>query len=157
MTPPPSPRQPSAVTIARYGPTDGRKGINEEAIPKPPSPKLPAIERTTRQEERFEMFQRRIEEQARPGTTEAKRKSRLSRQGTNILDSVDGSFMINSGSEEENPVPLVKVLDGTVMEENQDQPNFRLAAGVVLREALKTTIGDAIDGRSLGPDSTWVD
>ena len=69
VTPPPSPRQPSAVTIAQYGPTDGRKGINEEAIPKPPSPKLPAIERTTRQEERFEMFQRRIEEQARPGTT----------------------------------------------------------------------------------------
>jgi hypothetical protein len=160
VTPPPSPRQPSAVTIARYGPTDGRKGINEEAIPKPPSPKLPAIERTTRQEERFEKFQRRVEEEARPGTTETKRKSRLSRQGTHMLpysDSLDGSFMINSGSEEENPVPLVKELGGPVMEEDQDQPNFRLAAGVVLREALKTTIGDAIDGRSLGPDSTWVD
>merc|ERR1719214_547498 len=74
VTPPPSPRQPSTATIAQYGPTDGTKGINEEAIPKPPSPKLPAIERTTRQEERFEKFRRRVEEEARPGTTEAKRK-----------------------------------------------------------------------------------
>merc|ERR1712118_598774 len=51
-----------------------------------------------------------------------------------------------------------KLSDGEgVMTEHQDQPNFRLAAGVVLREALKTTIGDAIDGGSLGADSTWVD
>merc|ERR1719478_1272672 len=61
VTPPPSPRGPSTATIARYGPTEGTKGINEEAMPQPPPPKRPEITRTKKQEERFEEFQQAIE------------------------------------------------------------------------------------------------
>merc|ERR1719335_2101643 len=62
VTPPPSPRGPSSANIAQYGPTDGTKGIKEEAVPEPPPPSLPVIKRTARQEERFDKFQAQIDQ-----------------------------------------------------------------------------------------------
>jgi len=38
----------------------------------------------------------------------------------------------------------------------QDAANFRVAVAQVLRQALATSIGDAIDGRSLG-EHTWIE
>jgi hypothetical protein len=151
VSPPPSPRGPSSANIAAYGPTEGRKGVNEEAVPEPPAAKLPEITRTARQEARFEEFHEAIE-----SAKQKEVKKRMTRMGSmNRSDSIPQS---PSGTEEEMSTDnFHKPNDGAVLLEHQDQPNFRLAAGVVLREALKTTIGDAIDGRSLGAESTWVD
>merc|ERR1719240_2552741 len=75
VTPPPSPRGPSAPAIAQYGPTDGTKGINEDAVPQPPPPTLPEIKRSDMQQERFEEFQAEIE-RASAKVEEARRLTR---------------------------------------------------------------------------------
>jgi hypothetical protein len=163
VTPPPSPRGPSTANIAQYGPTDGTKGLKEEAVPEPPPPSLPEIIRTASEEERFEHYQTRLEQEKQKEV-----KKRLTRfemgskaEGDSDPSDTKGSIYVPhspSGTDEElSTDKFFKPTDGAVMLEHQDQPNFRLAAGVVLREALKTTIGDTIDGRSLGADSTWVD
>merc|ERR1719335_219224 len=56
VTPPPSPRGPSSANIAEFGPTEGARGVQEDAIPAPPPDTLPEIKRTPEQEARFNAF-----------------------------------------------------------------------------------------------------
>jgi hypothetical protein len=139
VSPPPSPRGPAATAVARDGPTDPGDAVLEP----PPAPTPPVLEMTDEQKSRAQKHKDKTKEKLEA----------TGRVTVMAAPSLEHSISTPEDSKEEEEEDN---LDRPLLFDRQDQPNFRLAVATVLRQALQTTIGDAIDGRSLG-DSTWVD
>lgn len=168
VTPPPSPRVAlGEAEHALYGPVGGPECTDEPRVA-PPRLEVPVVERTEAQDARLKERQAaraaaRGKEGPAPSLTSW--GSLVDQGGAEGGDAdPDASPMDDDDDDDEMLSPTAAMRRRTssmlptahLLCPNQDAANFRVAVAQVLRQALATSIGDAIDGRSLG-EHTWIE